>query len=86
MQLKMLTVNELEKLNTKRLLGVLNSARAVRHSERNKRLSEHWCCEMCKEYLAGPETQRKEVDEPTAHLTNYVKRIKKVLATREHIK
>jgi hypothetical protein len=86
MQLKMLSDTELKKLNTKRLLGCLQSARAVESHERMNRICQHWCCEVCKEWMLGPEEFVEMVDKPTAHLTAYKKRIKKILSTREHVK
>jgi hypothetical protein len=81
--LRTLTVDELNKLNTKRLLGVLASVRAVEQSIIHRNLSYHWCCEVCKEYI-GDGFKRDCLD-PALHLTNYKNRIKKILATRENI-
>jgi hypothetical protein len=78
---KMLTVEEMEKLSTPRLLNVLKIARAL---ESDAQLSRgRRCCEMCKEYIG--EDYEKDVAEPTRHLTNYKNRIKKILNTREHV-
>lgn len=85
MQLKMLSQSQLEKLNTKRLLGVLKVARAVESAERHRLASYGWCCEICKEWMRGEEAWEKEVVKPTAHLTGYKNRIKKILATRENV-
>lgn len=82
----MLTVNELNKLNTKRLLGVLNSARTVRNHNRRSLMMPHVCCEMCMEWMLSPEEFDEMVEKPTAHLTTYISRIKNVLSTREHVK
>lgn len=81
----MLTEVELKKLNTKRLLGVLKSARAVRNNERLRLMRDGWCCEECKSWMGNKESFVEKVDKPTAHLTKYVKRIKDILATREHV-
>jgi hypothetical protein len=82
----MLTVSELNKLNTKRLLGVLNTSRAVTHHERMNYTCRHWCCEICKEWMLSPEEYEEMVEKPIAHLTAYVKRIKKILSVREHVR
>lgn len=80
-----LSDTQLKKLNTKRLIGVLKSARAVEQSERNNRISQGWCCEICKEWTLGEEQWILQVVKPTAHLTAYKNQIKKILANREHI-
>lgn len=85
MQLKMLSQSQLEKLNTKRLLGVLKSARAVESAERQRRMMPHVCCEVCMEWMLGPEEWDELIVKPTAHLTGYKNRIKKILATRENV-
>jgi hypothetical protein len=51
--LKFLTVNELEKLNTKRLIGVLKSIRAVEQGTKRRRMSVGICCEICNEWILG---------------------------------
>lgn len=84
MNLKMLSDTELKKLNTKRLLGCLNSARAVEQAEQKRLEMDGWCCELCKEWISG-ESYEKKVIKPTIHLTYYKNRIKKILATREHV-
>lgn len=83
--MKMLTVKELQRLSTGRLLNVLKTARAVEQAEIRRLKSHGWCCNMCCEWLEGKEAFKKKVIEPTLHLTNYKNRIKKELATREHI-
>lgn len=85
MRLKILSEAELKKLNTKRLLGCLKTARAVEQAERNKFISYGWCCEVCKEWILGEEEFEKRVVEPTAHLTAYKNLIKKILETRENV-
>lgn len=86
MQLKMLTNEQLTKLPTKRLLGCLNSARAVEHAEQRRlRAMLPVCCEVCNELLCGPVEYQEKVMKPTAHLTAYVNRIKDILKTRPHI-
>jgi hypothetical protein len=84
--LQMLSERELNKLTTKRLLGVLARVRAVRHCERRWRIAQRWCCEICKEWLGTKEQFEEEVNKPTAHLTGYMNRVKEILATREHVK
>lgn len=84
--LHMLKPEQLEKLNTKRLLGVLNRVRAVRHCERTRKISQQWCCNICKEWLGSAEQFEQDVNKPTDHLTAYMERIKKLLASREHVK
>lgn len=83
--LKFLTVQELEKLNTKRLLGVLNSVRAVEGNEQFTKRSTYVCCDLCDDWILGKEAFDEYVIKPTAHLTAYKERIKKILATREHV-
>ena len=83
--LRFLTYSELESLNTKRLLGVLKSARAVEHDAILRKHLSGCCCEVCKEWILDPEEYDRIVMQPTAHLTAYKNRIKSVLATREHI-
>lgn len=84
--LQILKPEQLEKLTTPRLLGVLTRVRAVRHNERTIRISQHWCCDICKQWMGSKEQFEEEVNKPTAHLTAYMKRIKDILATREHVK
>jgi hypothetical protein len=84
--LKFLTESQLEKLNTKRLLGVLNSIRAVEHDVKRQKKSYGMCCSMCKVWILDEEEYLKNVKEPTAHLTSYKDKIKRILAAREHIK
>ena len=81
--LKMLSQSELERLNTKRLLGVLKSIRAVEQSVILKNLSEHWCCEVCKEYMGI--NFYSDCLEPAKHLTLYKNKVKAILSTRENI-
>ncbi len=81
----MLTVEQLNKLNTKRLLGVLKVARSVEQAEQRRRMMEGVCCDYCKEWMHGIEAWKEMVEKPTAHLTAYKNRIKKILAEREHI-
>lgn len=83
--LKFLTVNELEKLNTKRLLGVLKSIRAVEHTTKRQNMSYGVCCDVCNEWILGEEEFEKTVVPQIAYLTSYKNRIKKILATREHL-
>lgn len=86
MQLKMLTDEQLSKLTTKRLLGCLNSARAVEHAEQ-RRLRSYLpvCCEWCNELMVSAVEYQEKVMKPTAHLTAYVNRIKSILKTRPHV-
>ena len=84
--LKFLTVKELEKLNTKRLLGVLKSIRAVTDNAHRRKACYGTCCNICNEWILSKEEFQKNVIEPTAHLRSYKTRIKKILATREHVK
>ena len=81
----MLAVEQLNKLTTKRLLGVLKVARAVETSERRLYKMRGVCCEMCMEWILGKEAFQEKVVKPTAHLTEYKNQIKKILAEREHI-
>jgi len=83
--MQMLTVEQLNKLTTKRLLGVLKVARAVEQANIELLKSEHWCCEICKIWMGSKESFQEKVVNPTAHLTAYKNRIKKILAEREHI-
>ena len=83
--LKFLTTEELEKLNTKRLLGVLSSIRAVKDDARRRKAGYGICCNICNEWILSREEYQRNVNEPTAHLTAYKERIKKILSTREHI-
>lgn len=83
--LKFLTVNELNSLNTKRLLGVLNSVRAVEHSAQRNLEKKFVCCDLCNEWILGKGKWNELVGIPTAHLTAYKNRIKKILKFRKHI-
>ncbi len=83
--MRMLTVEQLNKLNTRRLLGVLKVARAVEQAERRAYMMQGVCCEMCMEWILGDTAFQEKVVKPTAHLTAYKNRIKKILAEREHI-
>lgn len=85
MNLKMLSDKELKKLNTKRLLGCLRSARAVEQAERYRLTRRGWCCDSCQEWILEKEAFQEMVVKPTAHLTAYKNRIKKILSTREHV-
>lgn len=38
------------------------------------------------EWMLGPEEFEEIVEKPTAHIKAYKERIKKILATREHVK
>lgn len=84
--LKFLTDSELERLNTKRLLGVLKSIRAVEHDVKTQKESYGTCCSYCREWILSEEEYTKNVKLPTAHLTSYKDKIKRILATREHVK
>ncbi len=79
----MLSDKELKKLDTKRLLGCLRAARSVEQCEQN-RLAIPYTDEYDGFYL-GEAAWKKLVEEPTAHLTAYKNRIKKILSTREHV-
>jgi hypothetical protein len=83
--LQMLKPEQLQKLTTPRLLGVLKRARAVEHAERRSLMMPHVCCEVCMEWMLDSEDFDRLVVKPTAHLTGYKNRIKAILATREHI-
>lgn len=83
--LKFLTVNELQKLNTNRLLGVLNSIRAIEHKVRRRKMSYGICCNICNSWILGKEEFERVIVPEIAHLTGYKNRVKKILATREHI-
>jgi hypothetical protein len=78
---RMLSVKELEKLNTKRLLNVLKIARALESNVLNHVGAR--CCEICNEYIGGD--WENDVKKPAEQLTNYKHRIKTILATRENI-
>ncbi len=81
----MLTVNELKRLSTGRLLNVLKSARAIFNAERNKLKAQEWCCSMCKVWVGTDAAYETQVVLPLKHIENYIGRIKNVLKTREHI-
>lgn len=83
--LKFLTVNDLQKLNTNRLLGVLNSIRAIEHKMKRQKMSYGICCDMCNEWILGKEEFERAIVPEIEHLTNYKNRVKTILATREHI-
>ena len=83
-QLRMLTEIQLNKLNTRRLLGVLKSARAVEQSEIQRWESQGWCCEVCKEYVGGD--WETEVGIRVKPFTDYKNLVKSILSTREHVK
>lgn len=83
--LKFLTKKELEKLNTKRLLGVLNSIRAIEHKVRRQKMSYGICCDVCNGWILGKEEFERVVVPEITHLTNYKNRIKEILANREHV-
>ena len=85
MNFKMLTDEQLAKLNTKRLLAVLKVARAVESSEQRSRASWHVCCEECNEWMLGPKEYEQIVLKPTKYLTVYKNKIKEILATRENV-
>lgn len=84
--LQILKPSQLEKLNTRRLLGVLARVRAVESNEQRSLMMPHVCCSDCMEWMLDSEDFDKIVVEPTAHLTAYKNRIKKILSTREHVK
>ena len=83
--LKFLSNEELEKLNTKRLLGVLNSIRAIQNNEKRQNMSYGVCCDMCNVWILGKEEFERAVVPQIAHLTEYKNRVKKILGTREHV-
>jgi hypothetical protein len=83
MNLKMLSNTELHKLNTRRLLGCLITARAVEQAEQH-RLAIPYTDEYDGFYL-GREAWEELILKPTVHLTAYKNRIKKILESREHI-
>ena len=74
---------QLEKLPTKRLLGVLKSARAVRSCVYH--YAGDRCCEICHEYMGSDEQWDKEVKPLLIPLDVYVDKIKSILNTRENI-
>jgi len=88
MQLKLLSDEQLEKLNTKRLLGVLKSVRAVESAEQRylMRKSGKICCEMCHEWIGSTDEYKELVLVPTAYLTIYKNKVMSILATREDVK
>ena len=88
MQLKLLSDEQLEKLNTKRLLGVLKFARAVESAEQS-RLSEKADGILtggCDKWQGTDVEYDELVRKPTAYLTIYKNKIKAILATREDVK
>lgn len=85
-RLIILTPEQLGKLNTKRLLGVLNAARAVRSAEKQRLMMPHVCCEVCMEWMLGPEEWEEKIEKPLAHLTEYVSTIRGILSLRENVK
>jgi hypothetical protein len=70
MRLRMLSQEQLEKLNTKRLLGVLRVARAVESAEQLRLRMPHVCCEVCMEWMLDAEDWEEKIVKPTAHLTS----------------
>lgn len=83
--LKFLTVKELEKLNTKRLLGVFNSIRAVESDAKRNKAAYGTCCNYCNDWILSQEEYKQNVTEPTEHLRSYKHRVKTILDKREHI-
>lgn len=81
--LKFLTDEQLNKLNTKRLLGVLNSIRAVESSAQIMLRSPMW--EQYDGWILGDKAWDEYVVKPTAHLTSYKNKVKSILSKREHI-
>jgi hypothetical protein len=81
--LKFLTIKELEALNTKRLLGVLKSVRAIENAKQNKLMAPH--NDEYDGFYLGKKAWDEMVAKPTANLTSYKNRIKKILSSREHI-
>jgi hypothetical protein len=84
--LKFLTDSELSKLNTKRLLGVYNSIRAVESCAKRTRASYGTCCEFCADWILSKEEYEENVIKPTKVLIDYKNKIKSLLSKREHIK
>jgi hypothetical protein len=84
--INILPVSQLEKMNTKRLLMLLKSVRAVESAEQRSLKSAHICCTTCWEWMLTKEEYKEMVLKPTLHLTNYKHRIKKILSTRENLK
>ena len=80
--LNILSKKQLESLNTKRLLMVLKSARAVESGI----LYHHGprCCEICHEYIG--DDYENDVLRVARPITEYKNLIKEVLSKREHCK
>lgn len=72
--LQMLTEEQLHKLNTKRLLGVLASARAVK-SSLYKQIAQH----------LDDATIGEELEEKATKATAYFKLVKSIASTREDV-
>lgn len=80
-QHKTLTDAQLNKLITNRLLSLLHKIRAIESA------IGHYdgprCCEICHEYIGND--WENDVGIHLQPLNEYIERIKKVLATREHV-
>lgn len=72
---------EPEKLPTKRLLAVLNKARAIKTSIR--RSYGPRCCEMCCEYIG--DDWENDVGKFLKIYDSYIEKLKTILATRPNV-
>jgi len=84
--MKMLTVIELEKLNTKRLKAVFNSARAIYSAEwRRFAIQKGFLYPKDEDGWIGDSDDAILCRSHVAHLQRYKDRIKKILDTRENV-
>jgi len=77
-----LTEDKLQKLPTKRLISLLNMARAKESSI--KHYSGPRCCEVCHDFV-GSEEEWQEVLNESRPFSDYIKKIKNILKTRPHV-
>jgi len=76
--MEFLTKDQLQKLNTKRLINLLKSVR-VKERIGHRVMS----CDCCGEYLG--KDQKRDYAEHVAPFENYAEKIKKILSTRENV-
>lgn len=75
------TNDALKNLGTHQLMSHLGEVRAYRSNHSNR--AGHRCCEICNEYV-GPNWET-EIQPVLDEYDAYLKKIKDVLSTREHI-
>lgn len=78
--MEMLTYEQLEKLNTKRLISLLKVVRI-----RQRQASKSMACECCGEWLGTDEAYEKEYTECVKPFEDYADKIKNILGSREHV-